>query len=144
MNTNIFNGKSTTRPVSPAVMDTRCFGFSQAVAAPADGHYLFISGQFAGDLEGNLVGDTVEEQMVQCFKNLKAIITGSSAKPEQVVQIRVLIVDHKMDYLEPLHQQVTDLFGDHLPASTLIPVPRLALDGMLFEIEATLYIPDEG
>jgi enamine deaminase RidA (YjgF/YER057c/UK114 family) len=30
------------------------------------------------------------------------------------------------------------IWGDHpAPACTLIPVPRLALDGMLFEIEAT-------
>ena len=33
-------------------------------------------------------------------------------------------------------QAVKRLFGDALPAQTLVPVPRLALDGMLFEVDA--------
>jgi enamine deaminase RidA (YjgF/YER057c/UK114 family) len=34
------------------------------------------------------------------------------------------------------------MWGDKPPASTLIPVPRLALDGMLFEIDAFAVIPE--
>ncbi|CAM3839235.1 RidA family protein [Parendozoicomonas haliclonae] len=123
------------------LVDTRQFGFSQIVITPPSGHTVYISGQFAGDEDGNLIGKTVEEQMQQSFKNLKTAIKASGAKPEQVVQIRVLIVDHQMKYLEPLERELSGLFGKKLPASTLIPVPRLALDGMLFEIEATLFIP---
>lgn len=32
--------------------------------------------------------------------------------------------------------------GDRKPASTLIPVPRLAVDGALFEIDAIVAIPN--
>lgn len=126
----------------PGVVDSSQFGFAQGVIAPVDGHYVFVSGQFAGDEQGNLVGETMEAQMKQTFKNLKTVIAGAGAKPEHVVQIRVLIKDHNMSYLEPLHAEIVALFGEeNLPASTLIPVPRLALDGMLFEIEATLFVP---
>jgi enamine deaminase RidA (YjgF/YER057c/UK114 family) len=38
--------------------------------------------------------------------------------------------------LEPLTAECLEFFGSALPAQTLVPVPRLALDGMLFEIEA--------
>jgi enamine deaminase RidA (YjgF/YER057c/UK114 family) len=33
-------------------------------------------------------------------------------------------------------EAVKRTFGDALPAQTLVPVPRLALDGMLFEVDA--------
>ncbi len=122
------------------VVDSRIFGFSQGVIAPADGHYVFVSGQYAGDENGVLVGDTMAAQMKQSFLNLKRVIEASGAKPGHVTQIRVLVVDHKESYLELFHREVTALFGDELPASTLIPVPRLALDGMLFEIEATVFV----
>lgn len=124
------------------VFDSSKFGFSQSVIVPVKGNYIFVSGQFAGDLNGNLVGNNVVEQMKQSFKNLKRVIEASGAKPAHVVQIRILIVDHNESYLELLHQELSQLFGDHHPASTLIPVQRLALDGMLFEIEATLFIPE--
>jgi enamine deaminase RidA (YjgF/YER057c/UK114 family) len=32
--------------------------------------------------------------------------------------------------------------GDHKPTSTLIPVPRLAVEGLLFEIDAIAAIPN--
>ncbi|WP_269318618.1 MULTISPECIES: hypothetical protein [unclassified Halomonas] len=39
--------------------------------------------------------------------------------------------------LEVMTRYVKETFGDALPAQTLVPVPRLALDGMLFEVDAT-------
>lgn len=101
-----------------------------------------MSGQFSGNQEANVCGTTVPEQIKHCFENLAHVILAAGATPENVLKITVLIVDHKEDYLQPLHEAIVSLFGERLPASTLIPVPRLALDAMLFEIEATLYIPD--
>jgi hypothetical protein len=41
-----------------------------------------------------------------------------------------------MSKLGVLTQAVTSMFGDHLPAQTLLAVPKLALDPMLFEVDA--------
>jgi len=123
-------------------VDSRPYGFSQIVLVPANGSTVFVSGQFSGNTQGKVMGETVEEQMAVSFANLRIAIEEAGARPEHVVQIRVLIVNHQEAYLQPLERESRALFGGHLPASTLIPVPRLALDAMLFEIEATLFVPD--
>jgi enamine deaminase RidA (YjgF/YER057c/UK114 family) len=123
------------------LLDTSGYGFSQVVVAPNNGRTVYLSGQFSGNTKGEVLGKTVKEQMYVAFGNLKHAIEASGAKPEHVVKIQVLIVNHKEEYTHTLQEELSKLFGDHLPASTLIPVPRLALDNMLFEIDATLVIP---
>lgn len=45
-----------------------------------------------------------------------------------------------MSKLEPLTRTVKAMFGDTLPAQTLVPVPKLAIDPMLFEVEAIVVL----
>ena len=78
----------------------------------------------------------MEGQIEQAFANLLIAIEGVGAKPDQVASIRTYFVDYNQDMLGPLTAACAKLFGTWLPAQTLVPVPRLALDGMLFEIEA--------
>lgn len=125
----------------PGVVDASDWGFSQAVVVPAKGHYVFIAGQFSGTEDGRIIGDTHEEQIKQTYKNLKTVIEASGAQPSDVVQVRVLIKDYEPEHIDMLLKESSALFGDNLPASTLIPVPRLAIDEMLFEIEATMFVP---
>lgn len=122
------------------LFDTTGYGFAQVVTAPA-GRTVSISGQFSGDLEGKVQGNTTSEQMTITFDNLRKAIEASEAKPEHVTKIIVLIKDHTEEDLYQLTDEINKLFGDNLPASTLIPVPRLALDEMKFEIDATFVIP---
>lgn len=123
------------------VMDTTEWGFTQAVVVPNKGNLIVLSGQPGWDSKGHLPTGH-QAQIINAFKNLRVVIEGAGAKPENIVQIRVLMVDHHEELLGIVGEQNAKLFGVHLPASTFMPVPRLALDGMLFEIEATLYLPD--
>ena len=125
----------------PGVVDASIWGFSQSVVVPAKGHYVFVSGQFSGTEDGRVIGDTHEEQIKQTYMNLKTVIEASGAQPSDVVQVRLLIKDYEPKHVDMLLKESSALFGEHLPASTLIPVPRLATDEMLFEIEATLFVP---
>jgi enamine deaminase RidA (YjgF/YER057c/UK114 family) len=60
-----------------------------------------------------------------------------------VVKLTVLIVDHSEQRLGILGEELARLFGEQLkPTCTLIPVPRLALDGMLFEIDAVVALTE--
>jgi enamine deaminase RidA (YjgF/YER057c/UK114 family) len=56
------------------------------------------------------------------------------------VKLTVYVVDHDMSKLGVLTENVTRMFGDTLPAQTLVPVPKLAIDPMLFEVEAVVLL----
>ncbi len=122
------------------LLDTSAYGFSQVVVVPNAGHTVYLSGQSSSDTQGNIVGKTMAEQVAKAFNNLKCAIEASGARPEHVVKVQLLVVDHQEAYVGCIQSELKQLFGDHLPASTLIPVPRLALDAMQFEIDATLVI----
>lgn len=70
------------------------------------------------------------------YANLGAVLDALGARPEHVVDLTVFVADHDMPKLGVLTQQVTSMFGATLPAQTLVPVPKLAVDGMLYGLEA--------
>ena len=123
------------------IFNSSRYGFSQIVIAPAQATIIHIAGQFSSNRDGGVEGDTVGEQARIAVQNLRLAIEAAGAGPEHVVKIQVLIVDHDERKWEAVAPHIAQLFGSHQPASTLIPVPRLALDGMLFEIDATLAVP---
>ncbi|MGP1356676.1 RidA family protein [Roseicyclus sp.] len=119
----------------PHLPDPRPFGYSTAVLAPAAGRLAFISGQGGQDATGGLSPDFAA-QVAQACANLGAVLEALGAGPERVVKLTVYVVDHDMAKLPVLTRAVRQMFGDHLPAQTLVGVPRLALDAMLFEVDA--------
>jgi enamine deaminase RidA (YjgF/YER057c/UK114 family) len=76
----------------------------------------------------------------QAYANLRTALDALGAKPDQVAKLTVFVVDHDMSKLEVLTRNVKDMFGEALPAQTLIPVPKLAIDPMLFEVEAVVIL----
>lgn len=121
----------------PHLHDPRPNGYSTAVVTPATGRLAFISGQGGQDAKGALSPDFAV-QVAQAYVNLGAVIAALGGRPDQVVKLTVYVVDHDMAKLGPLTENVMRMFGDHLPAQTLVPVPKLAIDPMLFEVEAVL------
>lgn len=102
---------------------------------PREARVAYISGQGGQDGTGALSPDFAV-QVEQAYANLHAALDALGARPDQVAKLTILVVDHDMSKLEVLTRNVKKMFGEALPAQTLIPVPRLAVDGMLFEVEA--------
>ena len=123
----------------PGLMDSRRF-FSQVVVAPS-GTTVYVAGQTGYRVDRSL-DPTKQGQMEQAFANVKIALEAAQARLDQVVSITIYIVDYSEANLEPLARLTAACFPpDRLPASTLVPVPRLARDGLLFEISVTAVIP---
>ncbi len=114
-------------------------GYSTALIAPASGRLAFISGQGGQDQIGALSPDFAA-QVAQAYANLAAVIDALGARPDQVVKLTIFVVDHDMSKLGVLTENAMRMFGGKLPAQTLVPVPKLAIDPMLFEVEAVVLL----
>ena len=127
----------TIQHINPPELDnTSNYGFTNIVVVPAGKKLIFIAGQSGLDDRGHL-GD-FEAQLKQAFLNLRKALSAVGVTPEQVVKITILSVDHDAEKQKSISAERNAMWPDALikPTSTLIPVPRLAGDGMLFEINA--------
>lgn len=121
----------------PKLGDPSPNGYSTAVIAPANTKVAYISGQGGQDSTGNLSPDFAV-QVKQAYANLRTALDALGATPDQVAKLTVFVVDHDMSKLPVLTRNVKEMFGEALPAQTLVPVPKLAIDPMLFEVEAVV------
>ena len=111
--------------------------FTDAVRS---GDLLFVSGVVAVDRDGRLVGgDDVVAQTRQVFENMRAVLSAAGCGFGDVVKVTVFLTDvDDRPLINPVRQEV---FGDTRPASTLVEVPRLAVEGARVEIECVAVIP---
>ncbi len=115
------------------LMDTTQYGYSQATVVSAGAKVIYIAGQI-GIKDGG--PNDFESQVDRAFDNLISVLDAAGGRVEDVVKITLLIKDHdekKLQYLVTKRRQV---FDEHPPASTLIPVTALALESLDFEIDA--------
>jgi enamine deaminase RidA (YjgF/YER057c/UK114 family) len=123
----------------PNLHDPSPNGYSTAVIVPLNSRVAYISGQGGQDSTGALSPDFAV-QVKQAYANLHAALDALGARPDQVAKLTVFVVDHDMSKLGVLTQNVKQMFGETLPAQTLVPVPKLAIDPMLFEVEAVVIL----
>lgn len=111
--------------------------FTDAVRA---GDLVFVSGIVPVDGEGRLVGgNDVVAQTRQVFENMQAVLAAAGCGFEDVVKVTVFLTDvDDRPRINPVRQQV---FGATRPASTLVEVPRLAVEGAKVEIECVALVP---
>ena len=126
----------------PELNNPSDYGYTQAVVVPSGSKLVYIAGQYGVDEQDNLVAADFATQMKQSFANLRTALTAVGATPEDVVKITILSVDHNEEKLRLISAERNSFWSNHKPASTLIPVPRLAGEGMLFEIDAVAVIPN--
>ncbi len=104
------------------------------------GQLVFVSGIVAVDGEGRLVGgEDVVEQTKQVFRNMGDVLAAAGCGFADVVKVTVFLTDvDDRPRINPVRQEV---FGDTRPASTLVEVPRLAVEGAKVEIECLAVVP---
>ena len=118
-------------------------GYTHVVTVTG-GKMVFIAGQVAFDSAGEIVGKgDLRAQATQTYTNLKAALAAAGATFADVVKMNTYIVNYKAADL-PIIREVRGQFfpQENLPASTLVGVQALALDGLLIEVEAIAVVEE--
>ncbi|HUF15740.1 MAG TPA: RidA family protein [Acidimicrobiia bacterium] len=120
-------------------------GYSQLVRVTG-GTTVHIAGQVSWDREGNLVGaDDFEAQTRQVFSNLTMALAAVGADLSDLVRIGIYVVDHDLAKLETIRTVRDELFaGLTPPASTLLGVERLAIPGLMIEVDGIAVLSDQS
>ena len=107
------------------------FNIAQAYRA---GDLVFVSGQAALDLQGNIVGvGDFEAQAVQAFENLRALLKAAGSGMNKLIKVTIYVTDMtNFETLVALRQQY---FSRPWPADTLVEVSALALPELMVEVE---------
>ncbi|KAK5110444.1 hypothetical protein LTR62_005795 [Meristemomyces frigidus] len=98
------------------------------------------AGQIGIRPDGSIPSDP-EEQARQALRNLRGCLEAAGADVTEIIKLTYYIVD--FDHTKPWHRAplLEFLGAQHRPPSTLIPVPKLAVPGIRFEIEAVVAVP---
>lgn len=113
--------------------------YSHVAAVESFKNIIHVAGQGGENSQGEL-SPSFEEQANQVFDNIQHALKAANAELSNIAVLRVLVVDHSVEKHQILIKIMQNLWKNHpFPACTLIPVPRLALEHMLIEVEATAY-----
>ena len=118
--------KIVTSPDAPAAIGP----YSQAISV---GNLVFCSGQIALDTSTmQIVGEDIETQTKQVFKNICAVLKAENLTLSSVVKCTVFMKD--LNDFAKMNTLYAEEFGTHKPARSTVQVARLPKD-VLIEIE---------
>lgn len=107
-------------------------GYSHATRA---GNLLFVAGQVAKDVAGNVVGKgDVEIQAQQTFENLNNVLTEAGGRLGDIVKMTTYLTHSA--HIETYRAVRNTFFADPMPPNTLVIVESLADPSFLIEVEA--------
>ena len=102
------------------------------------GKLIYISGQVPADEKGQLVGrGDFKAQSVKTWENVMLALKAAGLDASDIIKLNAYVVDlpaNMAGYREARLQFFPQ--GAHQPASTLIGVSSLAMEGQMIEVEA--------
>jgi len=101
-----------------------------------DGRHVHVSGTAPIGLES----DDAYEQAKRCLEIIVAALSELGAAPEHVVRTRMYVVD-PADW-EAVGRAHGEVFGRHLPATSMLVVKGLLDPAWKVEIEADALLPE--
>ena len=112
------------------------YGFSQ-ITIGTGSRIVTISGQVGWNSQETMPDTTdLRQQTMDAFKNLDTAIQAAGGTMDNILSLRIYIVDSVMDEAAPIREGLKQFFPNNPPTATWIGVPRLADKAFLVEIEA--------
>ena len=109
------------------------------------GRTVYVAGQTAYDEINDTIkgGRDLGAQAQAACEHLRIALKAAGAAPTDVVRVGIYIKDFKEADLAVVRECLDGLFPpDRKPANTLLGVQSLALEGLLFEIDAIAVVED--
>jgi enamine deaminase RidA (YjgF/YER057c/UK114 family) len=126
----------TITPVNPETLH-RNPAFSQAIAVDGAHRTVYVGGQNAVDVDGNLVGEgDVAAQAEQVARNLQAALAAAGASIDDIVRLTIYLVEPHSAF--PAYEAFQRVWGRPAtpPAISLLYVSGLFQPGFLLEVDA--------
>jgi enamine deaminase RidA (YjgF/YER057c/UK114 family) len=133
---------SSFRLFNPETMAKPTAGYSQ-VAEVTDGKMVYIAGQVALDLAGNLVGkDDFRAQVAQVFQNLKAAVEAAGGDFHDIIKLNYFCAESVDPSQIFAVREIRDQYVNtaNPPTSTFVVVKRLVRPEWLIEVDAVAVV----
>jgi enamine deaminase RidA (YjgF/YER057c/UK114 family) len=109
--------------------------YSQVVVVEGGRRLIFVAGQIARDVDGNLVGrGDMRAQIEKVGKNIEDCLEAAGATLADIVKTTTYVTDIE-EYFKHTDARLR-YFGTAIPTSTTVEVRRLAGPDYMVEIEA--------
>lgn len=114
--------------------------YSHITTVPSSSRVITFAGQIGRRLDGSVSSDPAE-QVAEAYRNLKNCLDAAGATVNDILKLTYYIVNYDPER-RWFRGPTQEFLNGHLPATTLVPVPALALPGLAFEVEAVAAIPE--
>ena len=113
-------------------------GYSHTAVVPAGTELIFLSGQVGIKPDGS-VPQTLEEQSVEMFNNIKSLLLAHALDASSIVKITLFVVAGQD--IRIVRTARAQFLGDHKPTSTAVFISQLVDPKLLVECEAVAAKP---
>lgn len=117
-------------------------GYSHAIKVRNPGSFVFVAGQGPLDADMKLVGaGDIEAQTRQTFKNIQRNLEAAGATFKDVVKMTVYVLDIEKQQWPVRNVRAEFIDTERPPVSTMVQVSKLAIPGMLIEVDVIALAP---
>lgn len=116
----------------PTLLDPTPFGYKH-ITLDTRNAVAYVAGQVAFSLGGQMVGTTLNEQLVLTEQNLRFALSALDADVQDIMRMNVFVKNFQQNQDLPVLEPF--LFRMGSPVDAVLGVTSLALDGLLVEVQ---------
>jgi enamine deaminase RidA (YjgF/YER057c/UK114 family) len=115
-------------------------GYSHLALFPQGWRIILPAGQ-GGETADQCLAEDFATQLKQAVRNTATVLAAAGATLSDVAKFTLYVVNYDQEKFRIIREEFARVWGERKPAWTLAPVPALALEGMLVEIDVIAVVP---